>query len=364
MHTEHALRKRRPPARSPDDPRLARIAARDPTADGSFWYAVTTTGVYCRPACPSRAARPEHIRLFDTREAAESAGFRPCRRCNPRGLSADGVNAEIVARACRTLARSDEAPSLSALAAAAELNPSHFQRVFKRVTGLSPKAYADAVRAERVRDGLSGSGTVTAAMLDAGYASPSRFYAAAPHALGMAPKRWRTGGVGETLRFAVGACALGAILVASSEKGIAAILLGDDPDALVRDLQDRFRQATLVGGDADYERLVARVIAHVERARGQLDLPLDLRGTVFQKQVWHALKTVPAGAKTSYSEIAVALGAPKAVRAVAMACAANHIAVVIPCHRVVRRDGELSGYRWGIERKRILLDREAARGGS
>jgi AraC family transcriptional regulator of adaptative response/methylated-DNA-[protein]-cysteine methyltransferase len=239
------------------------------------------------------------------------------------------------------------------------LSPSHFHRLFKAVTGLTPKAYTAAQRAQRVRSTLSTSSTVTEALYDAGYNSNGRFYATAHEVLGMTPSNYRAGGTRTAIRFAVGECSLGAILVAQSERGICAILLGDDADALTRDLQDRFPQATLIGGDTAFEQLVAQVVGFVEAPAVGLDLPLDIRGTAFQQRVWQALRTIPAGATASYTDIATRIGAPQAVRAVAQACAANPLAVAIPCHRVVRHDGALSGYRWGIERKRTLLAREA-----
>ena len=338
------------------DPRWTKIVARDPAEDGKFWYAVTTTGVYCRPSCPSRQAKPDHVRLFATCSEAESAGFRPCRRCNPRGLSTEAINLALVVKACRVLDASET--SLSALAASVDLSPFYFQRLFKRATGLTPKAYAAARRAERARAALHTSPTVTAAAYDAGFTSPSRFYAALDG--GMAPATRRAGGAGETLRFAVGECSLGAVLVASSAHGIVAILLGDDPDQLSRELQDRFRKATFVAGDGDYEALVSWVIAIVDGSRTTVDLPVDVRGTVFQRRVWQALRDIPAGTTASYGDIAERLGSPKATRAIAAACAANPLAVIIPCHRVVRRDGSLSGYRWGVARKHALLRQEAA----
>ena len=292
--------------------------------------------------------------------AARSAGFRPCRRCNPDGLPVEAENAAIIARSCRLIDEADTAPSLAELADAAELSAFYFHRLFKSVTGVTPKAYATARRSARVREGLGGSGSVTEAIYDAGFGSNGRFYATSTDRLGMTPSRLRAGGAGETLRFAVGECSLGAILVASSESGVAAILIGEDPDALARDLQDRFARATLVGGDAEYEALVARVVGFVEAPHVGLDLPLDIRGTSFQQRVWQALREIPPGSTATYTEIAARIGAPGAVRAVAGACAANALAVAIPCHRVIRHDGGLSGYRWGVERKRHLLELEGA----
>lgn len=342
------------------DPRWARIVARDKAADGRFWYSVATTGVYCRPSCPSRRANPKNVRLHASIAAAEAAGFRACRRCNPGGLSIDAANAALVAKACRLIDSAAEAPTLAQLAAAVELSPHHFHRLFRKITGLTPRGYAAAGRAARLRAGLPGAATVTAAFHDAGFSSNGRFYEAAAGVLGMRPAHYRAGGANEVLRFAVGQCSLGAVLVASSERGIAAIELGDDPAALLRGLEDRFPKAQLIGGDAGYERLVAQVVGLVETPAQAFDLPLDVRGTAFQQRVWQALRQIPPGHIASYADIAARIGAPRAVRAVAGACAANGLAVAIPCHRVVRLDGGLSGYRWGVQRKRELIARESA----
>jgi AraC family transcriptional regulator of adaptative response/methylated-DNA-[protein]-cysteine methyltransferase len=342
------------------DPRWARIVARDKTADGAFWYSVSTTGIYCRPSCPSRAARPEHVTIHPSLAAARASGARPCRRCNPDGSSVDADNLVLIERSCRTIEQADGRISLAALADAVELSPGHFHRLFKAVTGLTPRGYAVAHRARLVRDGLAGGDSVTCAIQAAGYGSSSRFYAESMAVLGMTPARYRAGGAEETLRFAVAPCALGSLLVASSERGIAAILLGDDPTMLVRELAARFPRADLAEAGEEYARTVAAVVALVEAPGIGLDLALDVRGTAFQQRVWQALRAIPAGETISYAEIARRIGVPGSTRAVAGACAANAIAVAIPCHRVVRADGTLSGYRWGPERKRALLAREAA----
>ncbi|WP_181176342.1 bifunctional DNA-binding transcriptional regulator/O6-methylguanine-DNA methyltransferase Ada [Mesorhizobium sp. B2-3-5] len=345
-----------------EDPRWARVVARDKSADGDFWYSVATTGVYCRPSCPSRRANPTNVQLHDTLAQAKATGFRPCRRCNPDGPSIDAGNAAMVARACRMIEDSEEEPSLDQLAVAAGRSPGYFHRVFRAITGLTPKDYAAAHRAARVRQSLEDGVSVTTAIYDAGFNSSGRFYEKSTGMLGMTPTRYRAGGANEDIRFAVGESSLGAILVASSKKGVAAILLGDDPDALVRDLQDRFPKARLIGGDRDYEALVARVVGFVEAPRLGIHLPLDVRGTAFQQRVWQALREIPVGGTVSYAEMAQRIGVPKATRAIAAACAANAHAIAIPCHRVIRKDGALSGYAWGAERKRVLLEREA--GGS
>ena len=337
------------------------VVGRDRAADGHFFYSVRTTGVYCRPSCPSRRARRAHVRFHRTRAEAERAGFRPCRRCRPDEPVLAARRATLVARACRSIERAERPPTLRALAAAAGMSRFHFHRVFTSVTGVSPRAYAVAHRTRRLREGLARSPTVTEALYGAGFNSSGRFYADAPEVLGMTPTRFRAGGAGTVMRFAVGQCWLGAVLVAATETGVCAIFLGDDPDTLLQELQDRFPKAGLVGGDRNFEGLIATVIGLVEAPGLGLDLPLDVRGTAFQQRVWQALRDIPAGATASYTEIAHRIGAPKAVRGVAGACAANPIAVAIPCHRVVRRDGALAGYRWGIERKRALLAREAIR---
>ena len=346
---------------SNDPERWAAVRRRDRAADGSFVYSVLTTGVYCRPSCASRPALRDNVAFHASCAAAEQAGFRPCRRCRPNEPSLSERRARIVADACRSIAMSsDDAPDLDALAASAGMSRFHFHRIFKAVSGITPKAYALSERRQRLEREIQRRPTVTAAIHEAGFPSSGRFYAAAPGLLGMTPKAACGGGIDTEIRFAVGQCSLGSILVAATVKGVCAIQFGDDPERLLRDLQDRFPKARLIGADAAFERVVAAVVGHVERPSEDLDLPLDVRGTAFQQRVWQALRGIPAGATASYAEIAARIGAPGAVRAVANACAANHLAVVIPCHRVVRADGALSGYRWGVERKRDLLAREAA----
>jgi AraC family transcriptional regulator of adaptative response/methylated-DNA-[protein]-cysteine methyltransferase len=346
-------------AATQNDSRWAAVVARNAQSDGAFYYSVATTGVYCRPSCGARLARPENVRFHQTREDAERAGFRPCKRCRPDRESPIEQHAALVAEACRAIESANTPPSLGQLATAAGLSPFHFHRIFKAATGVTPRAYATARRGERVRTALRQNATVTDAIYDAGFESNGRFYAASDSLLGMKPTQYRAGGEREQIRFAVGECSLGSILVAQSARGICAITLGDDPNALARDLQDRFPRAELIGGDAEFERIVAQVVGFVEAPRLGLALPLDVRGTAFQQRVWEALQRIPAGATSSYTDIARGIGLDKAVRAVAQACGANPVAVAIPCHRVVRNDGALSGYRWGVERKRALLDREA-----
>lgn len=347
------------PVLTESDRRWEAIVSRNPAADDTFYYGVRTTGVYCRPACPSRRPLRANVEFFGTRDAAEKAGFRPCKRCSPGEAAPATRHAEMIAEACRLIEQAEQAPDLRTLAANAGLSQYYFHRVFKTITGLTPKAYATAHRAKRVRSELSTAGSVTDAIYDSGYNSNGRFYEKAGEVLGMTPRAFRAGGIATDIRFAVGECSLGAILVAKSDRGVCAILLGDDPETLARDLQDQFPNANLIGGDEGFEQLVATVVGFVESPGIGLDLPLDVRGTAFQQRVWQALRKIPSGTTASYSEIARRIGAPGAARAVAQACASNRLAVAIPCHRVVRNDGALSGYRWGVERKRELLNREA-----
>jgi AraC family transcriptional regulator, regulatory protein of adaptative response / methylated-DNA-[protein]-cysteine methyltransferase len=342
------------------DPRWARVLARDQEADGAFWYSVSSTRVYCRPSCPARTAQPRFVRLHDTLDDARATGYRPCARCNPEGESLYERNRELVRRACALIADSEHELPLGALAAAVHRSPSHLHRLFREATGLTPKAYYACCRAGRLRAALAREDSVTTALYEAGFGSSAQFYVQAPALLGMQPARYRAGGVDETLHFAVGQCSLGAILVASSARGVAAIQLGDDPAQLLRDLQERFPRARLVGADPDYEALVARVVGLVEAPGTGCDLPLDIRGTAFQQRVWQILRATPPGATISYGEVARVLGSSRRARAVAAACAANPLAVAIPCHRVVREDGGHWGYAWGLERKAALLEREAA----
>jgi AraC family transcriptional regulator of adaptative response/methylated-DNA-[protein]-cysteine methyltransferase len=332
------------------------VVARDPRADGQFVYAVKTTGVYCRPSSLARLPKPQNVEFFDTAELAEAAGYRASKRASKD--QHDAQHAAIIAAACRQIEACETFPALDSLAASAGLSPFHFHRVFKAATGLTPKAYAMAHRSRKLRARLADGGSVTDALYDAGFNSNSRFYESADQLLGMKPTDYRAAGQNNDIRFAVGQCSLGAILVAQSERGICAILLGDDPHQLVCNLQDQFRKANLIGADSEFEQLIASVVGFVEAPAKGLNLPLDIRGTAFQERVWQALREIPAGSTASYAEIAQRIGAPTSMRAVAQACGANRLAVAIPCHRVVRSDGNLSGYRWGVERKRQLLERE------
>lgn len=332
------------------------VQRRDPAFDGIFYYSVRTTGVFCRPSCAARTALRKNVAFHATCGEAEAAGFRPCLRCRPDLPPLAERQAMAVAKACALIDASEDALDLYTLAVAVGISKFHFHRIFKAHTGITPKAYAAARRAARVTQQLDSGASITEAIYAAGFQSSGRFYA--DTRLGMTPTRYRQGGTGEAIRFAIGACSLGAILVASTAQGICAILIGDDPDVLARNLQDRFPRAQLEGADAAFDQTVATVVGFVEAPNIGLALPLDVRGTAFQQRVWEALRAIPAGATVSYAELAARVGVPTGARAVAGACAANPVAVAIPCHRVVRNDGALSGYRWGVERKRILLERE------
>jgi AraC family transcriptional regulator of adaptative response/methylated-DNA-[protein]-cysteine methyltransferase len=337
------------------------VLGQDAKADGNFFYSVKTTGVYCRPSCASRTPLRKNVDFHLSCAEAESAGFRPCKRCQPNQPRLEQQYATIIARACRLIKAAGEAPALSPLARAVGMSPFHFHRTFKKIVGLTPKAYAVAHRAERIRMTLPKSASVTEAIYAAGFKSNGRFYAKAGEALGMTPGSFRKGGDGATIRFALDQCSLGTVLVASSQKGVCAIFFGEEPQVLTRELQDRFPKAHLIKSSGTFKKIVSSVVAFVENPRKDLDLPLDVRGTAFQQKVWNALRTIPLGKTASYTEIAKLIGRPASVRAVAGACAANSISLAIPCHRVVRHDGNLSGYRWGVERKRALLLREAAK---
>lgn len=341
-----------------DGARWAAVLARDKSYDETFYYSVATTGVYCRPSCPARRPKRENVQFHATCAGAEAAGFRPCKRCRPDAPALDAVHAAKIAVACRAIESAEEPLRLADLAGAAGLSPFHFHRIFKAATGVTPKAYAMQVRGERVRETLARGATVTDAIYGSGFNSATRFYESANELLGMTPGRYRAGGRDMTIRFAVGQCSLGRVLVAASEAGVCAILLGDDEETLRAELARRFPKAQICAGDNAFGEVLDTVIAHVEAPETMLKLPLDVRGTAFQQRVWAALREIPAGSTATYSQVASRIGKPRSVRAVAGACAANPLAVAIPCHRVVASDGRLSGYRWGIKRKRLLLDRE------
>ncbi len=335
-------------------------ADRTETAFAPAFRGVVTTGVYCRTSCISRRPLPENVRCFASASEARSAGFRACRRCRPDDPDFARRNADLVAEACRLIDAGDSSPTVAALAHALGVSEGHFHRLFRAYTGMTPRAYMQEKRAALVREGLRPGKSITATFYDAGYGSSGRFYAVSNRALGMAPADYRAGGARETLRFALGMTSLGSILVASSRNGVVSILMGDDPEALLRDLQDRFPRAVLIGGDQHYEHVVALVVGMLEAPGLGLDLPLDLRGTAFQRRVWMALREVPPGETISYDELARRLGNAKSAKAVASACASNPLAIAIPCHRVVKSDGSAFGYTWGLDRKDELRRREFA----
>lgn len=342
-----------------DKARWLAVQRKDPRQDGQFVFAVRTTGIYCRPSCPAKTPHRENVSFFTTPSEAEAAGYRPCKRCHPRGATPEQLRSDLVARACRRIEASDEILPLRTLAQASGLSPHHFHRIFKEITGLTPQAYAHALRAERARRLLPDRGTVTEAIYEAGFQSSGRFYAASSEMLGMKPEAYQKRGGGMRIHFAVAPCSMGYVLAAATTKGLCAIFLGDEPSALKQDLEQRFSSAELIPAGADFKKLIRQVASLVDRPGRVSRLALDVRGTVFQCRVWEELQKIPPGTTATYTEIAQRLGMPDAVRAVAGACAANTLAVVIPCHRVKRRDGSLSGYRWGVERKRTLLEKES-----
>lgn len=343
-----------------DEARWKAVRTRDATADGLFFYAVTTTGIYCRPGCASRRPKRENVRYFESTTAAAAAGFRPCKRCRPQETSPDDPARQAILRACRLIEEAEQPPSLDELAAAAGLSKYHFHRLFKKTLGVTPWAYAEGVRQGRVRAALAEQTAVTEAIYEAGYESSSRFYETAVAALGMKPGQFQQGGPGLVIHYAIAPSYLGQVLVAATELGVCRIDLDDDPAALAERLRAQFPAAQLVADDANFAAAVTAVLAFLEQPGRGLDLPLDIQGTVFQRQVWAALQAIPAGQTASYAEVAARIGRPSAARAVAGACAANTLAVAVPCHRVVRSDGGLGGYRWGLPRKEALLRREAA----
>jgi AraC family transcriptional regulator of adaptative response/methylated-DNA-[protein]-cysteine methyltransferase len=338
----------------PEETALAAFEARDRAMDGRFVVAVRTTRIYCKPSCPARRPRRENIELLRDGPQARAAGYRPCRRCRPDEV---GRDREAVARAVRLIEQAEAAPTLEALAQAVGYAPHHFQRLFTRDVGISPAAYARALRAKRLGEALDEGGRITDAIYDAGYEAPSRAYADANARLGMSPSAWRKGGEGTVIRFAVAESSLGPLLVAATDKGLCRISFDEDEAALRR----RFPKAEIVTGDTAFAALVEAVVALVDDPGRAVDLPVDVAGTAFQQAVWQALRAIPAGETRSYGEIAAAIGRPGAVRAAGTACGDNLLAVLIPCHRVRRGDGSLGGYAYGIARKEALLRRESAR---
>ncbi|MEL4014983.1 bifunctional DNA-binding transcriptional regulator/O6-methylguanine-DNA methyltransferase Ada [Dryocola clanedunensis] len=342
-----------------DERRWQAVETRDAQADGEFVFAVRTTGIFCRPSCTARHPLRKNVLFFHSPDAASAAGFRPCKRCQPDKLAPEQQRAERIMQACRIMEASPEALTLEAVAASVAMSPFHFHRIFKSIVGVTPSAWQKALRARRLREQLTKSGTVTQAAYDAGFQSGSSFYQQADNTLGMTARQYRQGGKSTAIQFVVGTCNLGEFLVAESERGICAILLGNAPEELIAELESLFPQATVSAGDEAFAKRVAGVVSYLDHPGGAFELPLDIQGTAFQRQVWQTLRAIPAGETASYRQIAERMGNPQAIRAVAGACAANRLAVVIPCHRVVRNDGALSGYRWGVERKQLLLNLEA-----
>lgn len=337
------------------------IEERDQTRDGEFVYGVQTTGVYCRPSCSSRKPLRENVAFFDDPRAAQNAGYRACKRCLPDSCEPHSMSAIRVARMCRAIEETDPPPSLAALAALVCLSTDRAQKLFKALVGVSPKAYASAIRDRRVREKLATNcENITAALFDSGFQASSRFYERASRILGMTPKQYRSRAEGVAVGFALGECELGSILVAGTARGLCSVSLGDDPDALLHELARRFENAERVAPDPRLATALARVIAAIDDPAKAAGLPLDVRGTAFQHRVWAALTCIPHGHTLSYSEVARALDEPDAQRAVARACAANPLALLIPCHRVIPLGGGVGGYRWGVDRKRALLLREQA----
>lgn len=352
-----------------DDPRWALVCARDAQVDGLFYYGVITTDVYCRPSCPSRQAKPEHVRFFETQAGAQASGFRACKRCRPDDIHVHDARIEIITQLCRRIAHSQSPPTLTELAAHTPWSPSHLQKCFRAHLGLSPRDYAQALSHKRIQQALDTTHTrITDAIFEAGFQSVSQFYARSDEMLGMTPSTWRARGRASTIVYQIEPCAFGYVLIAVTDLGVCATLLGDDTELLVEDLARRFSKATRVAiadHPEEFEALserLAQIVEFVDGDRPTHGLPLDIQGTAFQHKVWKALLDMSAGETCSYAELAQRIGKPGGSRAVAQACGKNAIAIAIPCHRVIRGDGELAGYRWGIERKQALLQRESKAG--
>jgi AraC family transcriptional regulator of adaptative response/methylated-DNA-[protein]-cysteine methyltransferase len=337
------------------------ITARNSSFDGQFVFAVSSTGIYCRPSCPSRRPRRDRVSFFERPETAEQAGFRACLRCRPREVGASDPKSEMVRRACQLLEQSDEPMNLARLSELLGISSFHLQRTFKKIVGITPRQYAEACRTDKFKQNVREGQPITRAMYDAGYSSSSRLYERATEELGMTPATYSRNGRGAVISYALSKCDLGCLLVAATEKGICAVRLGVETE-LESVLLDEFSAASIQREDTKLQRFVNEILEHLDGKRPSLDLPLDVQATAFQRIVWEALRAIPYGSTSSYSEVAKAIKRPSAVRAVARACATNPVALVIPCHRVVREDKSLGGYRWGLERKKRLLDRERSSG--
>ena len=343
-----------------DEARWQIVLAREVCSNERFVYAVRSTGVYCRPGCPSRRPRRGNVLFFSVPGAAEQAGFRPCRRCRPERARNVSPQMELIGRACRYIEAHPDGPlKLVELGEKMQSSPYHLDRTFKRFLGITPRQYADALRLERFKSSLRGDRDVTTALYEAGYGSSRGLYERAPEQLGMTPATYRRGGRGMQIAYATVHSPLGRLLVAGTERGICAVSLGDSDDALEKSVQAEYPEADLRRDNSRLRHWVSALVAHICGNQPRLDLPLDVQATAFQWRVWQELRKIPYGETRSYSQIADALGQPKAVRAVAGACAANPAALAIPCHRVVNKNGDPGGYRWGAERKRILLSRES-----
>lgn len=353
-----AARPKRAPAIADDHARWQAVIARSPAADGRFLYGVVTTGVYCRPSCGARRPLRANVRFFTSCAEAEAAGLRACKRCKPNNTGLEETQAQVIAAACRLIESAEAPPSLDDLARHAGMSRFHFHRLFKSTTGVTPKAYATAHRDGRLRAALKTSDSVTGAAYEAGFASSSRLYEGAGRALGMKPGTYRSGGADMLIRHGIAKCSLGLVLAAATKKGVCAIFLADTEAELVAALRARFPQAELVEGDKAFGKLLADVVAGIDDPIKARALPLDIRGTAFQQRVWAALRDIGVGETATYGEIARRIGKPNAVRAVGAACGANPIAIAVPCHRVVGSSGKLTGYRWGVARKRMLIARE------
>jgi AraC family transcriptional regulator of adaptative response/methylated-DNA-[protein]-cysteine methyltransferase len=340
-----------------DEQRWRAVEVRDPTCDGRFVYGVRSTGVFCRPSCPSRRPARARVTFFDTPVDAERAGYRACRRCKPNEAAADPW-LDRIRRACVYLANVDGHPTLSTLARRFGGSPYHFQRTFKRIVGVTPREYGDACRLQTVRRRLRESDAVTAAVFDAGYGSSSRFYERAAPKLGMSPTTYRRGGAGMSINYAVVDSCLGRLLVAATSRGVCSVAMGKSDRDLERVLTAEYPAASIARGDGALAQWTSAIVAHLDGRRPRLDLPIDVQATSFQWQVWKALAEIPRGETRTYAEVAAAIGRPRAVRAVGHACAVNKVAILIPCHRVVPRAGGSGNYRWGVERKKALLARE------
>ncbi len=341
-----------------DEKRWNAVVAREPSADGSFYYAVMTTGIFCRPSCSSKLPNRENVEYFFSSQEAQVAGYRPCKKCRPTGTTIKDEAEQKIIKACRIIENSNTVPKLVELAKELELSPYHFHRLFKKFVGVTAKQFASSHRARRLHCSLKSSGSITEAFYDAGFSSSSGVYNKNQDQLSMKPKEYRAGGVGITIHYGVTQCILGWIIVAATDRGICAIEFGDDPVNLPRLIQDRFPKATVIKAGSGFTRLIEEVVNFIKAPRDNFKIPLDIQGTAFQQQVWNILRQIEPGETMSYTEVAEKIGNPNAFRAVATACASNKLAVVIPCHRVISKDGKLGGYRWGIERKKILLDNE------